>query len=318
MQARDDPATVSFYGLIKDHHDALLLITAARLGLIPRFRRRLNMPEQDTLIYSGAVFLWTEEESCMKRWTDGYPWSPSRIHHEFLLYREMAERGCARSRTSSRLATNDASDENVRPHDSRHRRTIRLLAGSLFNADELENLVRMSISGESRINDVFKRGGLMKKTFSLSLPGETWHVISYYTLEDALASRLPIPKESLCFKGLTISKDVQTYHASLARRQSLDTSMQDFTDTLSFTPLYNTSSQVTLPSDLPPEIFAPVSGPAASTDEFLNMLSIPVGDFTLTPCMLPPPPSAYGPPRLAEDKRQNVRDDSNAGWFDFM
>ena len=73
--------------LIFPPDDALLLITAARFGLVPRFRRRLNMTEQDALIYSGSVFLWTEEESCMKRWTDGYPWSPSRIHHEFLVSR---------------------------------------------------------------------------------------------------------------------------------------------------------------------------------------------------------------------------------------
>lgn len=107
MQPRNDPVTsVSFYGYIKDHCrsfccfciditlvsntalvDALLLITAARFGLIPRFRRRLNTSEQEALIFSGSIFLWTEEESCMKRWTDGYPWSPSRIHHEFLVSR---------------------------------------------------------------------------------------------------------------------------------------------------------------------------------------------------------------------------------------
>jgi len=66
--------------------DALLLVTAARMGLIPRFRRRLDMVEQRTLITSGAIFLWNEEESSMKRWTDGFPWSPSRIQHKFLVF----------------------------------------------------------------------------------------------------------------------------------------------------------------------------------------------------------------------------------------
>lgn len=86
-------------------------------------------------------------------------WAPDDVQ----LYREMAERGCARSRTSSRLAVNDSGDDNLRPCDERRRKTVRAFAGSLFNTQELESLVRFSTSGPSRPADVFKRGGLMKK-----------------------------------------------------------------------------------------------------------------------------------------------------------
>ena len=79
----------------------------------------------------------------------------------------MAERGCARSRTSSRLAATEANDESLKPYDDRRRKTIRFLAGSLFNSKELESLVGLSTSGAPRPDDVFKRGGLMKKARQL-------------------------------------------------------------------------------------------------------------------------------------------------------
>jgi hypothetical protein len=46
--------------------------------------RRLNDPEKP-MIHSGAVFLFDEHESGIKRWTDGIVWSPSRILGNFLV-----------------------------------------------------------------------------------------------------------------------------------------------------------------------------------------------------------------------------------------
>lgn len=37
------------------------------------------------MLFSGAVFVFGEEESGMKRWTDGRLWSPSRISGNFLV-----------------------------------------------------------------------------------------------------------------------------------------------------------------------------------------------------------------------------------------
>ncbi len=45
------------------------------------------------MIASGAVFVFDEDESGIKRWTDGFFWSPSRILGNFLLYRETDKRG---------------------------------------------------------------------------------------------------------------------------------------------------------------------------------------------------------------------------------
>ena len=79
----------------------------------------------------------------------------------------MAERGCARSRTSSRLAASNDTNQGLKQNDDRRRKTIRVLAGSLFNYKELESLIGLSTSGPPRPDDVFKRGGLMKKARQL-------------------------------------------------------------------------------------------------------------------------------------------------------
>jgi Gti1/Pac2 family len=45
--------------------------------------------ERAQLIKSGCVFIYEENGSGIKRWTDGVPWSPSRILGNFLVYREL-------------------------------------------------------------------------------------------------------------------------------------------------------------------------------------------------------------------------------------
>lgn len=63
----------------------LLLRTHYRTGLIPRIVRRLSDPERKSMIKSGAIFVFSVEESGVKRWTDGLTWSPSRIMGNFLV-----------------------------------------------------------------------------------------------------------------------------------------------------------------------------------------------------------------------------------------
>ena len=61
------------------------------------------------MITSGSVFVFDEDESGIKRWTDGFFWSPSRILGNFLLYRETEKRGAGH-----RGARNDA-DQGDQP-----------------------------------------------------------------------------------------------------------------------------------------------------------------------------------------------------------
>ena len=89
MSARRPSESVAdvqhFIGYVDTTTDALRLIMAARLGIIPRITRRLNDSERRSMIRSGAVFVFCVEESGIRRWTEGLAWSPSRIVGNFLV-----------------------------------------------------------------------------------------------------------------------------------------------------------------------------------------------------------------------------------------
>ena len=73
-----------FRGYIETTYDSLLVFEAARRGMSPRVTRRLIERERG-MVQSGAVFVFDEHESGIKRWTDGLVWSPSRILGNFLV-----------------------------------------------------------------------------------------------------------------------------------------------------------------------------------------------------------------------------------------
>lgn len=76
-----------YFGLVETVSDAILVIEAIRLGILPRVRARLDEREREA-IRAGSVFVYIEAESKIRRWTDGKLWSPSRVSGDFLLYRE--------------------------------------------------------------------------------------------------------------------------------------------------------------------------------------------------------------------------------------
>nr|GAT58323.1 predicted protein [Mycena chlorophos] len=147
-----------FYGAVETTMNALRLIHAARQGIIPRITRRLNDAERRSMIKSGAVFVFSVEESGIKRWTDGLLWSPSRIVGNFLVYREINER------TNSR-----GSQKRLYPSDESSRA---LSAGE---------------------HGTFKTNGLIKKTITVTIEGSDLHLISYYTAADQHSGKLKRP-----------------------------------------------------------------------------------------------------------------------------
>ncbi|KXS16640.1 hypothetical protein M427DRAFT_133983 [Gonapodya prolifera JEL478] len=90
----------TFVGYVQTTNDALLLFEACRLNMLKRVQRRLSESERHHCIRSGAVFVWDEEESGIRRWTDGKAWSASRIHGSFLLYKEVYSKPRGRGRDS--------------------------------------------------------------------------------------------------------------------------------------------------------------------------------------------------------------------------
>lgn len=122
---------IPFHGFVETTADALRLIQAARQGVIPRITRRLNEEERATIVRSGAVFVFSVEESGIRRWTEGLSWSASRIAGNFLvsllspseikskptvvttglpqLYRELASRNSGRTSYTGKALQSDSA-----------------------------------------------------------------------------------------------------------------------------------------------------------------------------------------------------------------
>lgn len=77
----------TYHGLILTLQDALLVLEATRLNILPKVKRRLNDTERKN-ITAGSVFAWNETECGMKRWTDGKTWLASKVKGPFLTYQE--------------------------------------------------------------------------------------------------------------------------------------------------------------------------------------------------------------------------------------
>lgn len=73
-----------FRGWLRTTKDALLVFEAGRKGIIPRVTRRFHDAEKRDIIKSGAILVFTEEESGIKRWTDPFLWSASRMLGNFV------------------------------------------------------------------------------------------------------------------------------------------------------------------------------------------------------------------------------------------
>jgi hypothetical protein len=79
------PNAQPYFGIVENTVQALRLVHAVWIGVVPRVIRRLNDAERSEKIVSGAVFVFSVVESGMRRWTDGRLWSPSRIDGNFLV-----------------------------------------------------------------------------------------------------------------------------------------------------------------------------------------------------------------------------------------
>ncbi|KAJ3117173.1 hypothetical protein HDU96_007726 [Phlyctochytrium bullatum] len=169
----------TFFGYLDTPQDALSLMQAARingLNLLPRVKARLSAPER-AAIRSGSIFVFDQEESNIKRWTDGMNWSPSRIHNGcFLIYRQIVKR--------------EENDADPGPVDDPSLPRGPFVPGT----PGLEvDLNEPGFNAQLRDAMVVKRNGMVKKTISLEYEGRHVHVISYYHRADVMAGRLPIP-----------------------------------------------------------------------------------------------------------------------------
>ncbi|KAJ7855764.1 Gti1/Pac2 family-domain-containing protein [Mycena olivaceomarginata] len=176
-----------FYGAVETTMNALRLIHAARQGVIPRVTRRLNDAERRTMIKSGAVFVFSVEESGIKRWTDGLLWSPSRIVGNFLVYREINERTNSRGSHKKLYLIGEPA---------------RALSVGLSSLARLHNALTAIAGLQDSENGTFKPNGLIKKTITVTIDGSDLHLISYYTSADQHSGKFKRPSSRPDIMGL--------------------------------------------------------------------------------------------------------------------
>ncbi|KAE8223240.1 hypothetical protein CF319_g3709 [Tilletia indica] len=221
--------TSTYFGYIQNTKDALLVFEAVRQNRLPKITRRLREEERLALIRSGAVFVFDEVESGVKRWTDGLYWSPSRILNNFLVYRQMEKKASQNSEDSKsknkehiRFSASDGAPQvpegPLPPSGSDMSLSSRgpsqgALPGPVPGVDppgsELtgskEGEVERSLVGSLTSSFPFIHNGLCKKTISFPIGNSHQHLISYYAIEDVLRGRLRTPSSLPELNSLTIS-----------------------------------------------------------------------------------------------------------------
>ncbi|KAI9303228.1 Gti1/Pac2 family-domain-containing protein [Cunninghamella echinulata] len=177
------PIVETFFGYVETTHDSLILLEASRQGILPRVRRRLQEQERQ-LIKSGAVFCFNENESGIKRWTDGLVWSPSRILGNFLIYRELDDK---------KNGDNQIEDPQL------------ITSGlTLLSKRQKER----ALFGSLRSTYRFKPNGLIKKSMSLMVNGVQLHLISYYNKDDILINKFQTPSDIPELASIEISPEL--------------------------------------------------------------------------------------------------------------
>ncbi|KAI9762295.1 MAG: hypothetical protein M4579_000443 [Chaenotheca gracillima] len=195
----------TYHGHVSTTLDALILFEACLTGQLHHVPRRPHDRERSNLICSGCVFIYEENASGIKRWTDGVPWSPSRILGNFLLYRELEKpfppgekkRATKRSKRPSRPGEpypRPQSDDLRSPPTGASPTSP---SSSTFKgAEGVDKETERSLVGSLVDSYGFKDDGLVKKTISVNVNGIHHHLVSYYKVEDVLGGGLETPSQS--------------------------------------------------------------------------------------------------------------------------
>ncbi|GAA6041578.1 hypothetical protein JCM8097_004275 [Rhodosporidiobolus ruineniae] len=228
-----DPA---FRGFVENTLDALLVFEGCKRGFLPKITRRLQEFEKRALVVSGAVFVFDEEETGIKRWTDGLSWSPSRTLGNFLVYRELDKKGAAARKADDAAGAEEEEGED-RPKSARPRGSSRLMGPLTSKADPVDPTDANAVAGSSTddrpgsssarqrsLSETastlqldrareralvgsltssyrFRADGLVKKTISLN----GLHLIGYYRIDDVTSGRLRTPSSHPELAALQVS-----------------------------------------------------------------------------------------------------------------
>lgn len=197
MNAGKAPQCVpTWRGHVETTRDALIIFEACFSGSLAHCFRRPHDRERNSLIVSGNVFVYEEATSGIKRWTDGIPWSPSRILTNFLIYRQLnqpfppgekkraTKRGQRPTKPGDPYPTPGSSKGNG--GDECYRLSpVSSATSGLKSEESLEKDADRGLTGSLIDSYEFKVNGLLKKTMTVVINNVQHHLVSYYSLEDA-------------------------------------------------------------------------------------------------------------------------------------
>ena len=220
----------TYMGHVTTARDALKLFEACLRGHLHHVPRRPHDRERNQLIKSGCIFIYEENASGIKRWTDGVPWSPSRILGNFLVYRELVKPfpPGEKKRAQKRAKTNRAARASD-PYPNQRRGSddgpfsIPIRADS--NGDGREG--ERALIGSLVDSYGFKDGGLVKKTMSVNVNGVHHHLVSYYSIDDVLTGKLQSPSKDKDLDDIEPRSDLVARQNFRAPIDDLDLSVQD-------------------------------------------------------------------------------------------
>ena len=191
----------TFTGHVATTQDALILFEGCLQGHLSHVPRRPHDRERSTLIRSGSVFIYEENASGIKRWTDGVTWSPSRILGNFLVYRELDKPFPPGEKKRALKKPNRRPSRPGEPYPAPASRSTDYTpsspTGSFGNNNERQPTeAERQLIGSLIDSYGFKAGGLVKKTMSVTVQGVTHHLVSYYNVEDVMSSALRTPSST--------------------------------------------------------------------------------------------------------------------------
>lgn len=184
----------TFQGHVATTQDALILFEACLQGHLSHVPRRPHDRERSSLIRSGCVFIYEENASGIKRWTDGVTWSPSRILGNFLVYRELDKPFPPGEKKRAMKKPNRRPSRPGEPYPS----PLQSENGQpgYGGGDRTPSEVERQLIGSLIDSYGFKSDGLVKKTMSVTVQGVTHHLVSYYNVHDVIANNLRTPGQT--------------------------------------------------------------------------------------------------------------------------
>ncbi|KAK3322338.1 Gti1/Pac2 family-domain-containing protein, partial [Apodospora peruviana] len=175
-------------GIILNSFDALIILMGTKTGQLIATTRRPGDPEKENLIVSGNIFCYEHSSSGIKRWTDSKNWSPSRVHENFLLYRELNKPYPAgeKKRARKKDARNAPRQGGLPRETAAAVAAVTAATGQSNDGTNNHDPLRPYIGSLVDSYDFKQKGGLVKRTIPLVYDGVPHHVVSYYSIEDAL------------------------------------------------------------------------------------------------------------------------------------